>query len=267
LKRLVQKGDGEAGGGQAAPSTNRAPAVSRAAAVLRLLASERSGLGVTEISRRVGLVPSTCFHVLRALVEEGFVAFDSTDKSYRTGIGLITLVREAQAAIEYPKLVQPYLDELSSTHGVTAIAVELDQRERMVVVAISRSDSLISLHVNVGSRFPALISATGRCIAAARNLSRDQLRKQFDTLRWEKPPRFEEWCAEVERTKIEGVAIDRGNYIRGISILSSLLPGAPDGSTRGIALVGFDHLMAERVLRQIKSNLLRAAKTVGSQFG
>ncbi|MDB5985768.1 MAG: Transcriptional regulator, IclR family [Nevskia sp.] len=247
-------------------SVNRAPAVSRAAAVLRLLAAERTGLGVTEIARRVELVPSTCFHVLRALAEEGFVTFDPINKTYQTGIGLMTLVREAMASREYPKLVQPVLDQLAATHQVTAIAVELDRRERMVVVAISRSDNLVSLHVNVGSRFPAFISATGRCVAASRNLKRDELKKRFDSLRWEKAPRFEDWYAEVERTKVEGVAIDRGSYIRGVTILAALLPSGADRATRGIALVGFDHHMTERSLRQLKDDLRAAVALLGAQL-
>src|ERR1700756_3104689 len=73
-------------------ASSRAPAVSRAASVLRCLAGEQSGLGVSEIARRVGVVPSTCLHVLRALVDEGFVAFDAQEKTYRTGVGLLTLV-------------------------------------------------------------------------------------------------------------------------------------------------------------------------------
>jgi DNA-binding IclR family transcriptional regulator len=245
-------------------SVIRAPAVARAAAVLRLLAGNRTGLGVTEIARRVELVPSTCFHVLRALVDEGFVAFDPINKTYRTGAGLIALVREAMAASEYPKVVQPWLDELVAKHHVTAIAVELDRRDRLVVVALSRSDALVSLHVNVGSRFLALTSATGRCIAAARNATKAELKKEFEGLRWEKAPRFEEWYADVERAKIEGVAVDRSSYIRGLTVMSSLIPQHVSAPTRGIAMVGFDHQMTERALRAIKDDLLHAVRSVAT---
>lgn len=266
MKRTSEPGVATSEAEDEPASVNRAPAVSRAAAVLRLLAGARAGLGVTEIARRIELVPSTCFHVLRALVDEGFVAFDPVNKTYRTGTGLITLVREAMAASDYPKVVQPALDDLAANHHVTAIATELDRRERMVVVALSRSDGLVSLHVNVGSRFPALISATGRCIAAARNLPKAELRKQFDTLRWEKAPRFEDWYAEVEQAKVEGVAVDRGSYIRGLTIMSALVPQDVNGPTRGIALVGFDHLMTERSLRPIKNNLLQAVQMVATRL-
>jgi DNA-binding IclR family transcriptional regulator len=246
--------------------SSRAPAVSRAASVLRLLASQQSGLGVSEIARRVGLVPSTCLHVLRALVDEGFISFDDEKKTYRTGVGLLTLVRDAMANSEYPRVVQPVLNNLASENNVTAVAVELDSRERMVVVALSRSDSFVSLHVSVGSRFPAWISATGRCVAAESGLSREALRKRFETLRWEKGPRFEDWYADVERTKEEGVGVDRGNYIRGLTILSALVPPGADRAMRGIALVGFDHHMTERSLRQFKDQLKAAVKMLAAKL-
>lgn len=245
---------------------HRAPAVARAATVLRLLAGQRSGLGVTEIARRVGLVPSTCLHVLRALVDEGFITFDDTKKTYRTGVGLMTLVRESMASSEFPKVVQPVIDQLASEHRATAVAVELDSRERMVVVALARSDNFISLHVNVGSRFPSLISATGRCVAAASNLGREELRARFEKLQWEKAPRFEDWYADVEKARVEGVAVDRGSYIRGLTIVASLLPVGTDRAVRGIALIGFEHNMTERTTRQLRDDLLEATKTVAARL-
>jgi DNA-binding IclR family transcriptional regulator len=246
--------------------SHRAPAVARAASVLRLLAPERSGMGVTEIARRVGLVPSTCLHVLRALVEEGFVTFDEQKKTYRTGVGLLTLVRDAVSSSEFPKVVQSELDEIAAQNHVTAVAVEIDMRGRMVVVALARSDSFVSLHVNIGSRFPAMISATGRCVAAVSGLDRDALAEQFAKLHWEKAPRFEDWYADVERAKVEGVAVDRGSYIRGLTIVSGLLPVGLDRTLRGIALIGFDHLMTERAIRQLKDALLASLQDVSARL-
>jgi DNA-binding IclR family transcriptional regulator len=69
-----------------AVEASKAPAISRAAAVLRLLGKNATPLGVQAIARELGLVPSTCLHVLRALVAEEFVSFDSeTKRSPGTG--------------------------------------------------------------------------------------------------------------------------------------------------------------------------------------
>jgi DNA-binding IclR family transcriptional regulator len=247
-------------------ASSRAPAVSRAASVLRCLAGEQSGLGVSEIARRVGVVPSTCLHVLRALVDEGFVAFDAQEKTYRTGVGLLTLVRDSMANSQYPRIVQPVLDKLAAENHVNALATELDSRERMVVVAFSRATSTVSLYVSVGSRFPAYVSATGRCVAAASGLSKDKLKKRFDELKWEREPRFEEWYADVERARSDGVAIDRGNYIRGLTILAALVPSQSQRVTRGIALIGFDHQMTERSIRALKDQLQESVRMVGAQL-
>jgi DNA-binding IclR family transcriptional regulator len=245
---------------------SRAPAVSRAATILRLLAAQRAGLGVTEIARRAGLVPSTCLHVLRALVDEGFTSFDSEKKTYQTGVGLLALVRDAMANSEYRKAVQPVLDRLAADHGVTAVAQELDSRGRMVLVATARPDRVMSLSVSVGSRLPAYMGATGRCIAAASGLSEAELRSQFASLRWEKAPRFEDWYAEVEQARTEGVAIDRGAYMQGLAMAGALLPKGADQATRGIAVVGLEHQMTDKVLRRVAEDLRKSAEDLSADM-
>jgi DNA-binding IclR family transcriptional regulator len=251
---------------EANAETHRAPAVARAATVLRLLVGQRSGLGVTEIARRVGLVPSTCLHVLRALVDEGFITFDAKTKTYRTGVGLFTLVPDIMASREFPQAVQPYLDRLAVDHHATAIALELDSLDCLVVVAISRPSHLVSLHFNIGARFASLIGATGRCVAAVSNASREELRPRFAALPWAKAPSFEDWYADVERARMEGTAVDLGNTFRGLSMVSSLLPIGMDRGVRGIALIGFEHYMTERVLRQLTKELIDATQAVSTRL-
>jgi len=248
-------------------SSSRAPAVARVAAILSLLSKERTGLGVSEIARKLGIVPSTCFHVLRALVDEGFVSFDADRKTYRTSVGLLSLVRDSLASGGYVQAVQPHLDRLAATYNLTAVAVELDNFERMVVVGIGRAASMVSLHVNVGSRFPQLISATGRCVAARSGLTKAELADAFSRLRWEQTPDFEMWYRDVLQTGETGVAIDQGNFARGITVIATLVPVLSDASTRGLALIGLEHQMTVEVLQVLRREILSAAADVGEKLG
>ena len=121
-----------------APRIRPVPAVSRSIAILRLLGKARAPLGVNAIAQALDLVPSTCLHILRALVEEKLVAFDRQTKHYRLGIGMLALARSALDSNAFPALIQAGLDQLSTAYNVTAIAVDVSDADQMVVVALSR---------------------------------------------------------------------------------------------------------------------------------
>ena len=217
---------------ETAPRSHQAPAVARAAAVLRVLADAGEGLGVNEVARRSGLVPSSSLHILRALTEEGLAAFDEHSKRYSLGLGLLTLAHDMLGHNPFNTLVQPELQLLANQHRATAIAVQLDERERMVVVAVAQAPTLLQIQVGVGSRFPAYISATGRCVAAWSDLSEAQLRRRFDTLKWQSPPSFAQWLREVKQAKRDGFAIDAGHYINGFTVIAApLIASQPDATT------------------------------------
>jgi DNA-binding IclR family transcriptional regulator len=208
---------------QVAAKTTRirpVPAVSRSIAILRLLGKTAAPLGVKAIAQSLGMVTSTCLHILRVLVQEQLVSVDAETKRYRLGIGLLSLARSVIERNSFANVAQPVLDRLSRDWGVTAIGVEVTGLDHMVVVTLSRSQTPFSLHLDVGSRFPALISATGRLIAAFSDRSWSEIEQKFKQLRWQNAPDLKTWRAEVEAVRRKGYSIDRGNYISGVTIVA-----------------------------------------------
>src|SRR6202453_5163986 len=108
-----------------AVKATKAPAISRAAAVLRLLGKSNAPMGVQSIARELGLVPSTCLHVLRALVAEEFVCFDPETKRYSLEAGVLTLARHWLRRNRFNDLAQPVLDRISTSFGVTMLGVHV----------------------------------------------------------------------------------------------------------------------------------------------
>ena len=202
------------------PRIRPVPAVSRAIAILRLLGRTRQPMNVKSISDELNLVPSTCLHILRALAAERLVSFDPASKRYKLGAGILALARGVVETDSFAQAVQPILDDIARKWKVTAIGVEVIDLHHIIVTALASSQLPFRLHVDVGSRFPALISASGRLVAAFGGYSREALRAKFDTLRWQKPLRFEDWLAEVELARQLGHSADDGNYIGGISIVA-----------------------------------------------
>lgn len=227
------------------PAPRAVPAVTRSVAILRYLAQSDEPVGVNAIARALDIIPSTCLHILRALVAEELVAVDPDTKRYALDAGVLTLARGALRQDDFASGVQGHLDRLSAQFGVTAIGVRLIGLQHMIVVAISHSDMAFRIHVDVGSRFPALISATGRCLAAFGNHPEPELRRAFTRLRWDAAPDYGTWCDEVAETRRLGFGVDPGNYIRGITVISAPVIGPAGSMTHGVVAVGLADQMRE----------------------
>ena len=115
------------------------PAVTRSIAILRLLGRTNQALGVKAIADELGLVPSTCLHILRVLVSEELVKLEPGTKHYALGSGMISLARSVLKGGSFAQLAQPGLDRLASSFGVTAMGVEVTPKQTVVVLALSRS--------------------------------------------------------------------------------------------------------------------------------
>lgn len=240
------------------------PAVTRGVAILRLLGRERAPMGVKAIAERLGLVPSTALHILRALVVEELVKVDPVTKRYSLGAGMLALARTALQSNDFPSLVQGQLDDLSRRHGVTAIGLELPNLQHMIVVALSRAQTPVRLHVDVGSRFPALISATGRCVAAFTDHPKAEIEKRFRALRWHKAPSWEDWCREVETVRRQGFSIDRNDYIAGVTIVAVPVPNPRGPISRSLASVGITGQLDRTQAIELAHDMQQAAQTVAA---
>ncbi|WP_458218231.1 IclR family transcriptional regulator [Paracidovorax citrulli] len=248
----------------AGPRLRAVPAVSRAIAILRLLGRSQDAMTLKSIAEELDMVTSTCLHILRVLVDEGLVKVELGTKRYSLGVGMLSLARSVIETSSFAALVQPVLDRVSTAWNVTTIGVEVAGNDHMVVVALARSSSPFSLHVDVGSRFPALISATGRLVAAFGDLTEQELERRFKALRWDQPPELDAWKKEVEAVRRKGYSIDRGNYIGGVVVVA--VPVMDGHGRMRHALVGAgvaDQLNASRAQALARDLQTEAASLTG----
>jgi DNA-binding IclR family transcriptional regulator len=241
------------------------PAVTRAAAILRLLSRSEVPLGVQSIARALGLVPSTCLHILRALAAEELVAFDPVTKRYGLASGVVALARGMLRHDAFSNLVQPVLDRLAAAHGATAIGVEVTGLDHMVVTALSHPGQGLRLQVELGSRYPALISATGRCLAAFGGHAWPVLERRFAALRWENPPSLPQWRADIEATRQAGFAVDEGRYIAGVTVIAA--PVRPRGRfSHAVVMVGVSEQLRRIGLDTLGEQLRAAAEDLSRRM-
>jgi DNA-binding IclR family transcriptional regulator len=246
--------------------TSKAPAISRAAAVLRLIGESDTPLGVHAIARELGLVPSTCFHVLKALVAEDLVSFDPDTKRYALAAGVLTLARHWLRRHRFGALVQPTLDRIAQAFGVMVVGLHVVDLEYVIVVAMSRTASNIQLATQIGSRFPALSSAAGRCIAAFNGHPEAEIAARFHDVAWDEPPDYAAWRKEVDEARVQGFAIDDGVFTSGLLVVAA--PVRDDGGgamNHALVAIGISSVLRRSGLPELQAALVTAAQELSGQ--
>lgn len=259
--------DAEAPAAHAGPRVRPVPAVSRAIAILRLLGRSATPMTLKTIAQSLQMVTSTCLHILRVLVEEGLVKVDPTSKRYSLDTGMLSLARSVIETHPFPTLAQPALDRIADAWSVTAIGVEVQGADELVVMALARSRAPFRLHVDVGSRFAAMTSATGRLVAAYANLPPPELSRRFKAAKWDNAPDLETWTKEVEAVRRKGYSVDRGNYVGGLLILAVPVFDGVGRMTHALVAAGFDEQFGAPRVQALAKELQAEAQRISSLLG
>jgi IclR family KDG regulon transcriptional repressor len=185
----------------------------RAFGLIEAIAQARQGIGLAELSKKVGLHNSTTFHLVKTMVALGYIRQDP-DKRYRIGRSLFALAAGALDEVELVSLAIPVLEELTSASGESGhFAVR--SGDSVVVIAKTSGSGAFQLTDRVGVMRPAHATALGKVLLAA--LTPDQLDRflqshALDALTPKtvtEPELLRQEIREVART---GVAYDDGEF-------------------------------------------------------
>jgi DNA-binding IclR family transcriptional regulator len=104
-------------------------AVSSAVRILRRLGGLSAGVGVTAIGRATRVNTSTCFNILRTLVQEGLVVFEPKGKTYRLGVGVIEIAAGLLGKNQVD-LIRPELQRLALNYDALLCLWHVTDSER-----------------------------------------------------------------------------------------------------------------------------------------
>jgi DNA-binding IclR family transcriptional regulator len=134
-----------------------------------------------------------------------------------------------------------------------------------LVVAFPQSGQNLQLSTQIGSRFPALNSATGRCIAAFGAYPETRLETKFKSLRWDDAPTYEQWQTQVKQTRSQGYAIDDGNYISGVTVIAAPVWKARAKLSHALVAIGIGSAQRSG-LASLATALRSSSQTLSTQL-
>jgi DNA-binding IclR family transcriptional regulator len=144
---------------------SQVPAATRALRVLRFLAGQPDPVPLDRIMRACDLPRSTTYHLLNAMIEEGFVVHLADDHRY--GLGLAAFELGSGYARQEPlqRIARRPLADLVDRVGQSAHLAILHGREVLYVIE-ERAPRRPPLVTDVGVRLPAHLTASGRAVLA-----------------------------------------------------------------------------------------------------
>ena len=140
--------------------------VRRAIGLLKVFSDERPEWGLSEIAREVGLNKTTAYRLLTALEVEGMVTRGPATDAWRLGPESISLGALALRSNDLMAAARPELEALVRETGETA-SLEVLAGDEVVILDGVEGPSLLGASPEIGTRWPAHATSTGKVLLAA----------------------------------------------------------------------------------------------------
>src|SRR6185503_18318781 len=144
---------------------SQVPAATRALRVLRFLASQPDPVPLERIMRACELPRSTAYHLLNAMVDEGFVVHLAEEHRFGLGVAAFEVGSGYSRQAPLQRIARRPLAELVDRAQQSAHLAVLHGADVLYVLE-DRAPGLPPLVTDVGVRLPAHLTASGRAILA-----------------------------------------------------------------------------------------------------
>jgi IclR family pca regulon transcriptional regulator len=145
----------------AIPSRDLVGSLGRGLEVMEILASNPSGLTLTEMAEKAGLTRAGARRFLLTLVDSGYAVQDG--RVFRLSSRLISVARSWLGGASIWTFAEPFMREVSYRFGEACSAAVLSG-EDVVYVARVPGRHILSVALHVGTRLPAFCTSMGRVL-------------------------------------------------------------------------------------------------------
>jgi DNA-binding IclR family transcriptional regulator len=222
-----------------------------------------------EIARKIALPRSTTHHLLRALVEIGYLAQDGDGRPYRLTPKLFQLTGRTWSKEQLAEIAMPFLDDLSQQTGEgTSLAILQDGV--VWIVAKRESDGPVRVVQEVGARRPIYCTAVGKALAAwlagpelegiiARTAFTPYTPRTITT-----PAAFRREMAHI---RAAGFAIDNEEHQPAIRCIATPVRDHTGEVRASLCVVGPTSRVPQRRLAEIRRPLADVAAALSARLG
>ncbi len=268
VRRSVARRSGERNSEKVARGAQRLSSVGTAIALLKCFTAEEHELGVSEVSRKLGVAKSTVHRLARTLMADGMLEQNVENEKYRLGIALFGLGALVRRRMNLSGEARQDLFALRNATGETVQLAILDGADIMFVYNLE-STQAIRVNSDIGVRKPAFCTASGRAILAfqpeeavgevlASGLGRRTPKTETD------PGRLKKLLAEVAA---RGFAVEDEESEVGMRAIAAPVRGAGGVVVGSVAVAGPVQRLSKDTLARFAPEVIRTAQAISARLG
>ncbi len=136
----------------------------RGLSVIECFDEQHARMSISDVAERTGLERATARRCLLTLTHLGYATYDG--KFFELTPRVLNLGHSYLAATPLPRLIQPFLEQLSGATNESTSAAVLDGTDILYVARVS-TRRVMSINLAPGARLPAYCTSMGRTLLAA----------------------------------------------------------------------------------------------------
>ncbi|MFA7268327.1 MAG: IclR family transcriptional regulator [Sterolibacterium sp.] len=228
--------------------------LTRLLALFDVLSREPNKMSLAELNIAVNTPKSSLLNLLRPLVADGYLLHVNGD--YQLGPSMFRLAAGVLAAWNFPKLIHPFMLELSHRTEETVLLSILDREaESVTYVDIVNSPHPVRYQIPVGTTKPLYASTGGRLLLAYsdKKWQDKYLASVTFKVKTAIPMTRQFLKRDILQTRAEGLSCSLDSSLKGLSGVSAPIFGVDGKCVAALSIAG----PTERFRRDLES--LKAA--------
>jgi DNA-binding IclR family transcriptional regulator len=243
--------------------------VNRALDILFLYTNAEPKLGITEISKRLGLTKPTVHGLVQTLTKRGFLDQDYETRKYSLGLKIHELGSILSGTLKINQVGEgPAYRLANSTNHMVRIAI-WDQNE-ILVTFNGIPGYQAAKYQQLGPRVPAYCSASGKAILS--KLSQKKLSKYLKETKLtpytsKTITKSSRLIKELEKARRKGYAEDHEEYLPGLFCISSAILERSGTPYAAVSVSGGIKFFSNPHLSEIAQNMIETAAEISRSMG
>lgn len=237
--------------------------------IIEVIAAIDGSATLAEVTRKTALPRSTAHHLLRSLVEFGYLIQDGATRTYTLASKLFRLTGHTWTKEQLAEIATPFLEELSRRAGEgSSLAV---MRDGIVTIVAKREpESPVRVAQEVGAARPIHCTAVGKILAAW--LPENELdsiihRIDFERMTARSITSAADFRLELARVRATGFAIDNEEHIKGVRCIARAVRDHSAEVCAALCVVGPKNHLVQRRMMKIKQVLTAVSNDLSVRLG